>query len=123
MSDATKVVEDFCAAWSRRDVDELLDFFTDDAVYHNIPIDPVQGKDGIRAMLQLFVPPSEEISFEILHIAPAGDVVLTERIDRFRMGGKDVVLPVSGTFEIRDGKIAAWRDYFDMGAWTRQTSG
>ena len=117
------VVRDFCAAWSRRDVDELLEFFTDDAVYHNIPIDPVQGKDGIRAMLQLFVPPSEEISFEILHIASNGDVVLTERIDRFRMGGKDVVLPVSGTFEIRDGKIAAWRDYFDMGAWTRQTSG
>ncbi|MEX2394302.1 MAG: limonene-1,2-epoxide hydrolase family protein [Actinomycetota bacterium] len=123
MSDAMTVVADFCAAWSRRDVDELLGFFTDDAVYHNIPIDPVQGKDGIRSMLQLFVPPSEEISFEVLHIASAGDVVLTERVDRFRMGGKDVVLPVSGTFEIRDGKIAAWRDYFDMGAWTRQTSG
>jgi len=29
---------------------------------------------------------------------------------------------VMGTFEIRDGKIAAWRDYFDLGAWTKQAS-
>jgi limonene-1,2-epoxide hydrolase len=120
---AEQVVLDFCAAWGRRDVDEILSFFTDDAIYHNIPLDPAVGKDAIRALLEFFVPPSSEISFEIVHMASAGDVVLTERIDRFLMGGKDVVLPVAGTFELRDGKIAAWRDYFDMQAWTSQTGG
>jgi limonene-1,2-epoxide hydrolase len=118
-----QLVRDFCAAWARRDVDEILSYFADDAVYHNIPLAPAVGKDAIRSLLEFFVPPSSEISFEILHLASLGDVVHTERVDRFLMGYKNVVLPVAGVFEIRDGKIAAWRDYFDMAAWTSQTSG
>jgi limonene-1,2-epoxide hydrolase len=117
------VVRDFCEAWSRRSVDELLNFFTDDAVYHNMPIDAVQGKDGIRNMLNVFVPGAQTITFEVVHIASSGNVVHTERVDTFEMGEKAVVLPVAGVFELREGKIAAWRDYFDMGAWTSQTSG
>lgn len=117
-----EIVKRFCEAWGRRDIDELTSFFTEDAVYHNMPIDPVRGHDGIRSMLNLFVPTSQSISFEIVHIASSGSVVHTERVDRFTMGDKEVVLPVAGVFEIRDGKIAAWRDYFDMAAWTSQTS-
>ncbi|HEV8574090.1 MAG TPA: limonene-1,2-epoxide hydrolase family protein, partial [Dehalococcoidia bacterium] len=49
--------------------------------------------------------------------------VLTERLDKFALGGKKIELPVMGVFELTDGKIAAWRDYFDMAAWTRQTTG
>lgn len=117
------VVKEFCEAWSRRDVDELLNFFTDDAVYHNMPIDAVQGADGIRNMLSLFVPGSVTITFEIIHIASSGNVVHTERVDTFEMKDKTIVLPVAGVFELREGKIAAWRDYFDMGAWTSQSGG
>jgi limonene-1,2-epoxide hydrolase len=123
---AEAVVRDFCEAWSRRDVDEILSYFADDAIYHNIPLDPAVGKEAIRALLEFFVPPSSEISFEIVHLAassPGGDVVHTERVDRFLMGDRNVVLPVAGVFEIRDGKIAAWRDYFDMQAWISQTTG
>ena len=118
-----ETVRAFCEAWSRRDVDELLSFFTPDATYHNIPIDPAVGTDAIRNMLNLFVPASSEISFEIVQIATNGDVVHTERIDRFKMGERDVALPVAGVFELTDGKIAAWRDYFDMAEWAKQTSG
>ena len=117
------VVRSFCEAWSRRDIDELLGYFTEDAVYHNIPIDPVKGKDGIRAVLQMFVPPAQEISFEILAQVADGDVVMNERVDRFTIGDKRIELPVAGVFEVKDGKIAAWRDYFDMQAWVSQTSG
>ncbi|MCH8920498.1 MAG: limonene-1,2-epoxide hydrolase, partial [Chloroflexi bacterium] len=45
----------------------------------------------------------------------------TARVARFEMAGKKVGLPVAGVFEIEGGKIKAWRDYFDMAAWTRQT--
>lgn len=119
---AEEIVRKFCNAWSRRNVDELLSFFTDDAVYHNMPIDAVQGTDGIRNMLNLFVPGADAITFEIVHIASSGGVVHTERVDTFVMGDKSVVLPVAGVFEIRGGKIAAWRDYFDMAQWTAQTT-
>ena len=122
MSTNEDLIASFCSAWSRRDIDELLGFFTEDAVYHNMPMAPVEGHDGIRAVMEFFVPGSEEIEFEILGRASAGATVFTERVDHFVMGGRKVDLPVAGVFEVRGGKIAAWRDYFDMAAFTGQTA-
>lgn len=116
-----KIVEDFCAAAARRDVHDLAAFFTDDAVYHNIPLAPVTGRAAIVSTLEQFVTPATMVEFEIRAIASKGNVVLTERVDRFTIGGKNVELPVMGTFELTpDGKIAAWRDYFDMQQFTSQ---
>jgi len=115
------LIRDFCAAWQRRDIEELVGFFAPDAVYHNMPMAPVSGHEGIRQVLQVFVPPAQSIEFEIVNLASTRSVVLTERVDRFVMGGKKVELPVCGVFEIRNGKIAAWRDYFDMQTWSKQT--
>jgi limonene-1,2-epoxide hydrolase len=119
--DNVKLIERFCAAWSAPtvDLDMILEFFTDDAVYHNMPIQPIQGKDAIRGGIEQFMTPFERCDWEVLHIAANGDTVLTERVDKF-IGAKNVELPVMGTFEIKEGKIAAWRDYFDLGAWTKQ---
>jgi limonene-1,2-epoxide hydrolase len=108
------VVREFCEAFARRDIDELLDYFTDDAIYHNIPMAPANGKPEIRAALEMFVPGSPEIEFEMLNIASSGSVVFTERIDRMDIAGHRVAAPVAGVFEIHDGKITAWRDYFDL---------
>ena len=79
----------------------------------------INGLDGIREVLNLFVPPTEAIEFEVLHTAVRGNLVFTERIDRFTMGGRTIDLPVAGVFELRDGRIAAWRDYFDLATWQR----
>ena len=57
----------------------------------------------------------------MLHSAANGDVVLNERVDRFDMGGTEVSVQVMGVFEIRDGKIARWRDYFDMASFQKQS--
>ena len=123
-SDNLETVRRFCEAFGRRNPDEILEFFTEDAVYHNMPMPPVQGKAGIKAVLDMFLKPSESVEFIILKMAEGEDgAVLTERLDKFALGGKNVELPVMGTFELTDGKIAAWRDYFDMAAWTRQTTG
>ena len=120
MRDPETVVREFCAMWPERNVDRFLDYFTDDAVYHNMPLEPVRGKNGIREVLNLFLP-ADEIEVEILHLAGHGNLVFTERVDRFRFGEKRVALPCAGVFDIRDGKIAAWRDYFDLATWQRQT--
>ena len=50
-------------------------------------------------------------------------MLLTERIDTFHVGEVVAPLPVMGTFEIRDGKISAWRDYFDLTQITKALSG
>ncbi len=120
-ADNETIVHDFCAAWSRKDLDELISFFAPDAVYHNMPMQPVQGTAAIREMFNMFAAPAERITFELLAIASSGNLVFTERLDRFRLMGRDVALPAAGVFELRAGKITAWRDYFDMQTWLNQT--
>ena len=122
MTDAIQVVRDFCAAWEARDQQRILDAFTDDAVYHNMPMQPAKGKDAIKGLLSMILTPASDVMFEIKHIVADGDVVMTERIDSFEIAARTVTLPVMGVFEVRDGKIAAWRDYFDLTTWTKQTS-
>jgi limonene-1,2-epoxide hydrolase len=116
-----KIVQDFCAAWRRKNIDELLGFFTADAVYHNMPLEPLQGIAAIRETINMFAAPAESIEFEMRGIASSGDTVFTERVDHFKMMGKTISLPVAGVFEVRNGKIAAWRDYFDMQTYMKQT--
>ena len=113
------VVRSFFAAWPRRNMEEVLGYFTDDALYHNMPLEPVTGKDGIREILNMFLY-SEQLEAELLDLATRENVVFTERLDRMTIAGKRVVLPCAGVMEIRDGKIAAWRDYFDLATWQRQ---
>jgi limonene-1,2-epoxide hydrolase len=118
---AEKAVRSFCNAVSRCKSAELVDYFTPDAVYHNIPIDPVSGHEAIRATLAQFVDIATETEFDIRALAVTGSKVLTERIDRFTINGRRVELAVMGTFEVAaDGKISAWRDYFDMQQFMKQ---
>lgn len=109
-----QVVLDFCAAWSRHDADELAAYFTDDAVYHNMPSTPVTGRDAIRASIERFSASWQEVEFEVLNIAASGDTVLAERVDRIRTTTGSVDLPVTGAFEVDGDRISAWRDYFDL---------
>ncbi|MCH8813640.1 MAG: nuclear transport factor 2 family protein [Chloroflexi bacterium] len=122
MSANIDIVTRFCEAWSRRNVAELVDYFTEDAIYHNMPGPPIEGKPAIKTLLQQILTPITWAEWEMLNIAAADDVVLTERVDRFDVAGKRVELPVAGVFQIEGGKIKAWRDYFDMATWTRQTA-
>ena len=115
--DADKIVRDFCAMWSRADVDAIVDAFTQDAVYHNIPMEPVKGREAIRGFVGgLFAGMASAIHFEIRNQFVQGRMVMNERVDTIVMAERRVELPVCGVFELApDGKIAAWRDYFDAG--------
>ncbi|HET7048505.1 MAG TPA: limonene-1,2-epoxide hydrolase family protein [Solirubrobacteraceae bacterium] len=118
MESPIEVVRRFCAAWSDNvGTAELAAFFTDDAVYHNIPLEPVAGRDAIADNIDSFVRPGppgiESIDFRVMNIAANGPVVMTERVDVFTLPDKSFELQVMGTFEVTDGKISAWRDYFD----------
>jgi limonene-1,2-epoxide hydrolase len=117
------IVRRFCAAWSNINADELAEHFTDDAVYHNIPIAPVTGRDTIKSTIAGFTGGVEKIEFRLRNIVADGPIVLTERVDVFVLPSGTIELPVMGTFEVRDGKIAAWRDYFDMKQFMDQMAG
>jgi limonene-1,2-epoxide hydrolase len=114
MPSAEQVVRDFCAAASTRDPEVLRTFLSDDVVYHNIPMEPAEGIDAAMTVINMFVAMCESLEFEVHHLASDGNTVLTERTDTFTINGKALPLPVMGAFSISEGKITAWRDYFDM---------
>jgi limonene-1,2-epoxide hydrolase len=120
MPDAIDLVHAFCAVWSTGDLDAIVDFFADDAVYHNIPVDPVTGRDAIRATIEGFTAGVDSIEFRVGNIAASGAVVLTERVDVFTFPTATIELPVMGTFEVSGDKITAWRDYFDLNQFMSQ---
>jgi limonene-1,2-epoxide hydrolase len=115
-----ELVRRFCAAWSDGDFAALMEYFSEDATYHNIPLDPVKGRDAIRTTIEGFTAGVDKIEFRVHHIVAEGPVVLTERTDVFVAGDRTIELPVMGTFEVAGGKIAAWRDYFDLNQFMSQ---
>lgn len=122
-ADNEKLVSDFCQAWSGKNTDEVLSYLTEDCFYHNIPMEPYVGHDAIRKFVEPFLRGADSVQFDILHTTSAGNVVMNERVDHFVMGEKKLSLPVAGVFEIQNGKIASWRDYFDLDTFNRQMNG
>lgn len=114
------VVTEFCAKWNKPDPAELAEYFTEDGVYHNIPMAPVTGREAIRASIADMTAGFDGIDFQIHRHVDADGVVFTERTDVMRFkDGRELPLPVAGVFEVVDGKIAAWRDYFDLDTVTK----
>ena len=122
MASNTDTINAFVDAWASKDIDHIMTFFTSDAVYTNIPIDPPNvGTEAVRATIEGFVGMANEIEFVVHHQAEnAAGTVMNERTDRFLIGDKWVEIAVMGVFELSDDKITAWRDYFDMSQFNDQ---
>jgi limonene-1,2-epoxide hydrolase len=109
------LVRSFVDAFNANDLSRIIEFFDSDAVYHNIPVDPVRGVEAIRGIINGFLGLATEVDWVVHNIAEAEDgTVLTERTDRFLIQNKWIELPVMGAFVVRGGKLSEWRDYFDM---------
>jgi len=118
MHDNEKIVREFIAEWSNLDAEKLASYFTDDGIYHNIPSSAVQGRENIQQFIAEFTRPWESTEWEIISLLAEGDLVMVERLDRTVVAGSPVNLPCLGYFEMEDGKIKEWRDYFDLSTYT-----
>jgi len=107
------LVRDFVLAWERRDADFIVDCFAQDAVYHSMPLSPIAGRAAIAEWVRSFagVPAGR---LEVHHQVASDTLVMNERTDSITLNGRPVVLPICGVFEIQDGRIRAWREYFDL---------
>ena len=76
---AEQVVTDFCDAWSRADVDAIVAAFTDDAHYHNVPLEPLDGKPSIEAFIRSFFDAGGSVVFETHRQVAAGGVEILTR--------------------------------------------
>jgi len=118
-SESERIIRDFISAWSRLDASELAAYFTDDGIYHNMPMGPVQGRDNVEQLIRGFIGAWTETDWEIRSLLAEGDLVIVERLDRTRAGERACDLPCTGVFELEGGKIKAWRDYFDMNTYQK----
>ncbi|MFM1896300.1 MAG: limonene,2-epoxide hydrolase [Pseudomonadota bacterium] len=116
------MIREFISAWSSLDAQLLASYFAEDGTYHNIPSQAVSGRDNIEAMITNFTRPWQETEWEILNVVSQGNTVVVERIDHTVVGGQLIDLPCLGIFEIEDGKIKVWRDYFDLATYTTALS-
>lgn len=120
--DCERRVRDFLGAWTGRDIDALCGYFAADAVYHNVPVAPIAGIAGIRQIFVAFLDAFEAARLDVVSLAAAPGLVIAERVDRFTMrNGTRVVLPVTGVFELRGGRITRFSDYFDLADFERQS--
>lgn len=114
MDDNERIIREFIQAWSRLDPEELAAYFTEDGTYHNMPMGPVSGRANVEQLIRGFAGSWTATTWDLIHIVSDGDLVMTERLDRTKAGDKGVDLPCLGVFELENGKIKVWRDYFDM---------
>lgn len=120
---AEQVVNAFIAAVGDKDEAKAMACVADDCYYDNVPVGDMTGKDKMLEVLGPMFKSKGPVSFEVLRQSAAGNIVMNERIDRFTMKGKEIAIPVAGVFEVNDGLITFWRDYFDNGMFMKQIRG
>jgi limonene-1,2-epoxide hydrolase len=115
MTDAAEVVRAFLLALQDDDIERVGALLADDVVWINVSLPPVRGRRAVERICRLGV--RAGIGFRVYFhaVAADGDVVLTERHDAITRGRFQQRFWVVGRFEVRDGKIAVWRDAFDWG--------
>ena len=121
MEQASEVIATFIAAIERRDLDAAMALVHPDCEYDNVPIGPVHGHAAIRGVLEPIAARSDEILWPVARTASNGTVVFNERLDRFRSGDRWIEIAVAGVWEVEDGLITLWRDYFDLDTYRRQS--
>ena len=107
-----KVVTDFCAAWSTRDLKQILPFLSDDCVYRmSETTPPVNGHAGVTERLGTWMETSQRVEFNIFDTFAKGPMVVNHRIDRFISTTRPLTWEGVGVFFLKDGKIKEWFDY------------
>lgn len=111
---ATDTVHAFLAAAAARDYDTALALLAEDVEYQNMMLPPVHGREAVRETLEGLLALCSDSEWIVHREVAQDDLVMNERTDRFKIGDTWTDLPVMGMFELRDGRIALWRDYFDL---------
>lgn len=121
MSTPGEVVDAFIAALEAKDVDGAIEMLAEDVSYENVPMNPIVGKEAVRAALAGFLTGATRVEWPVSRQIEAGNAVINERLDRFEIGNGWLEMPVAGVFEVTDaGLISLWRDYFDLATYTTQ---
>jgi len=121
-----EIVDDFLRSYWHQEHERTLALVTDDFVWLNVPLPKlrIEGRAMFEAVLSLpnmGYPEPVEDGHHVPGLAIAqGDEVMQERVDRFKVRGAWIEVPCNAIWRIRDGKIASWKDYYDLDSYVRQ---
>ena len=120
MNTPLKIVQQFVRLIEAKDIDNAIALLAPNVSYENMPMKPVVGTENVRKVLSGFLGPAAQVEWKILSECESGDMVYNERLDRFLINNVWLELPIAGVFQISNGFITLWRDYFDMNTYTTQ---
>jgi limonene-1,2-epoxide hydrolase len=123
--DPKQLVQEFCDLMVKRDTEALRPYLATDAVYQNAGMAAAKGiEEVLQNMAAQFGMFADSYEYRTVNAVAEGNVVMNERLDCVRgPSGTVHELPVMGTFVVRDGKIARWTDYWDMGLMGKMMAG
>jgi limonene-1,2-epoxide hydrolase len=110
----SQIVHAFMDAMAVKDYDTALKYIAATCEYDNVPMGKVTGPEGVRAVLEPFFAPTIENQLLVKRELAEGNTVILERLDRHLLSTGWVELPVTGIFEVENGQITLYRDYFDL---------
>lgn len=110
---AVATVRDFLGALEQLDNDRATAYLARDVVYRNVSLPAAKGIGATARQLRMFARVCTGFEVRIHHIAADGGTVLTERTDVVEIGPWRAEFWVCGTFQVENGLIVAWTDYFD----------
>ncbi len=117
MPDLLSTLESLMEAWKRKDLSAVLELVTDDLEYHfHVGTRPIVGKASFEKFLTRLGAQQREVGWTVVRHAQSGDTLFIEGFDAYTdPQGRRIAHPYAGVFEFRDGRIARWRDHFDLG--------
>ena len=107
-----RLVRDLMDTFEKKDASLLAPFFAEDIEFENYGDGPLTGRDNLVGMWRNVFGMFENVKFETINQAVDGDIVIAEQYHRLGLPGRHLA-PIRNmaVYEVKNGKITAWRDY------------
>lgn len=110
------VAHNMVNAWNALDVDRMIDLFAEDARFQSMMMAPMEGREVLRSHFSALLEGATHLELQLRNIAVSGNTVFLERVDVFTYKGRHGEVPVVAVMDIEEGKVKAWREYYDRAA-------
>jgi limonene-1,2-epoxide hydrolase len=109
-----EIARSFLELFALGDLDAAMDLVHPDIDYTNVGLSTIRGKSRVAKVFRVMKNPRADFGVKFINVTTDGPVVLTERIDELTFGKFSMQFWVCGRFEVENGLITVWRDYFDF---------
>lgn len=107
------IVIRFLEALEQQNYETISELLAPNIAYTNVSLPTFRGKKLVFSLIKTVLRKGTALQVKKLNVSFNGNVVLTERIDVVIIGPLHVGFWICGKFEVENGKITVWRDYFD----------